>query len=115
MRVVDMAMSTEVQEFLVRELLRHAKIHGFAFLMEEEALLETSRERFGLTRSEAIWEMTLFIQDNGGPEGDLAIIEKDGKRFFQWRFVEWPSWLPGYVKKPKWHRKPKFEDMSAFV
>ena len=100
-------MTDEVQEFLGKELLSHAKIHGFAFLLEERGLLDECCERFGLTRSQALWEMTLFIQENGGPEGDLAIIEKDGGRFFQWRFVEWPTWLPRYIRKPKWHRVEK--------
>ena len=100
-------MSEEVQEYIGKELLRHAETHGFAFLLEEQILLTSLKERFGLTRSQAIWEITLFIQQNGGPEGDLALIEKDGNRFFQWRFVEWPSWLPRYVKKPRWHRDQK--------
>jgi hypothetical protein len=100
-------MTEEVQEFLGVELLRHAKIHGFAFLLEERSLMEECCDRFGLTRSQALWEMTLFIQDNGGPEGDLAIIEKEEGRFFQWRYVEWPTWLPRYVRKPRWHRKDK--------
>ncbi len=105
-------MTEEVQEYLGAELIRHARTHGFAFLLEERGLLNECRERFGLTRSQALWEMTLFIQDNGGPEGDLAIIEKDGGRFFQWRFVKWPSWLPRYVRKPRWHREDKREFMD---
>ena len=98
-------MTEEIQEFLGMELIRHARTHGFAFLLEERGLLDECRERFGLTRSQALWEMTLFIQENGGPEGDLAIIEKEEGRFFQWRYVEWPTWLPRYIRKPKWHRK----------
>ncbi|MCW3979237.1 MAG: hypothetical protein NWF12_05765, partial [Candidatus Bathyarchaeota archaeon] len=66
-------MEDEVQKVLVEELLRHAETHGFAFLLEEEALLRRVRERFDLSRSEALWEMTVFIQENGGPEGDLAV------------------------------------------
>lgn len=102
-------MSEEVQKFLGEELYRHAKNQGFAFLLDEQTLLQRSQERFGLSRSEAIWEMTLFIQHNAGPEGDLAVIEKDDGRYFHFRYVEWPSWLPKYVKKPKWHKKPKVE------
>ncbi|MGD2142254.1 MAG: hypothetical protein PVH79_02090 [Candidatus Bathyarchaeota archaeon] len=107
-------MTEEVQVFLGERLLHHAETHGFAFLMEEDNLLEEARDMFGLTRSEAIWEMTLFIQENGGPEGDLAVIERGGKRFFQWRYVEWPTWLPRYVKRPRWHKKPKMEQGSPF-
>ena len=98
-------MTEEIQEFISGELLNHAKTHGFAFLLNERALIERTQNRFGITRSKAIWEITLFIQENGGPEGDLVVIVKEGERFFQWRFVEWPSWLPYYVKKPKWHKK----------
>lgn len=110
---VDQAMNKEVQEFIGEELLRHAKTHGFAFLLDEQILLEKSQERFGLSRSEALWQMTVFIQENAGPEGDLAIIEKEDGRYFQWRFVEWPSWLPKYVKKPKWHKEQTIERFSA--
>ena len=106
-------MENEVQKFLVEELLRHAETHGFAFLLEEGALLRRVRERFDLSRSEALWEMTVFIQENGGPQGDLAVVERDGKRHFQWRFVEWPSWLPKYIRKPKWHRPPLKEGYSV--
>lgn len=109
----DQVRNKEAQEFIGEELLRHAKIHGFAFLLDEQILLEKFRERFGLSRSEALWQMTIFIQENAGPEGDLAIIEKEDGRYFQWRFVEWPSWLPKYVKKPKWHKEPKVERFSA--
>ena len=70
-------------------------------------------ERFDMSRSEALWELTLFIQENAGPQGDLAIIDRDGGRFFQWRFVEWPSWLPEYVRKPKWHRRPPKEGYTV--
>lgn len=107
-------MESEIQEFLSGEILRHAKVRGFAFLLEEDDLLLSVMERFNLTRSEAVWEMTVFIQDNGGPEGDLAVIDRDGKRFFQWRFVEWPSWMPQYVKKPRWHKPPLEERHSAY-
>lgn len=106
-------MTDEVQGFLGGELRRHAENRGFAFLLDQESLLERVKDRFYLSRSEALWQMTRFIQDNAGPEGDLVIIEKDGGRFFQWRFVEWPSWLPSYVKKPKWHRPPLSEGYSA--
>lgn len=104
---------SEVQEFLSKEILRHARLRGFAFLLEEDDLLHRVMEGFNLTRSEAVWEITVFIQDNGGPEGDLAVIEREGKRFFQWRFVEWPSWVPRYVKKPRWHKPPLGERHSA--
>jgi hypothetical protein len=100
-------MTEEIQEFLGEALLRHAKIHGFAFLLKEKNLLDECCQQFGLTRSQALWEMTLFIQDNSGPEGDLAVIEKEDGRYFQWRFVEWPSWIPDYVKKPRWHKEDK--------
>lgn len=99
-------INSEVQDFLEEELFRHAKTFGFAFLLEEEELTRKIRERFELSHSEAVWQMTRFIQDNAGPEGDLAVVEKEGRRFFHWRFVEWPSWLPSFVKKPRWHRKP---------
>lgn len=110
---VDQAMNEEVQKFLGEELFKHAKTHGFAFLLDEQTLRERSRERFGLSRSEALWQMTVFIQENAGPEGDLAVIEKEDGRYFQFRFVEWPSWLPKFVKKPKWHKEPKVERFSA--
>lgn len=106
-------MESEIQKFLSEEILRHARVRGFAFLLEEDNLLLSVMERFNMTRSEAVWEMTVFIQDNGGPEGDLAVIDGDGKRFFQWRFVEWPSWMPRYVKKPRWHKPPLEERHSA--
>jgi len=99
-------INSEVQDFLEEELFRHAKTFGFAFLLEEEELNRKIRERFELSHSEAVWQMTRFIQDNAGPEGDLAVVEKEGRRFFHWRFVEWPSWLPSFVKKPRWHKKP---------
>ncbi len=102
-----MIMNPEVQEFLEAELFRHAKTYGFAFLLEEEELTRKIRERFELSHSEAVWQMATFIQENAGPEGDLAVVEKEGKRFFHWRFVEWPSWLPSFVRKPKWHKKPR--------
>ena len=98
-------MKEEVQKFLEEEILHHAITHGFAFYLEERELLKKSQERFGLSHSEALWQMTLFIQDNAGPEGDLAVVDINGTRYFQWRFVEWPSWLPDYVKKPKWLKK----------
>jgi len=98
-------MSDQVQEFLDEEIIKHAEKMGFAFLLQQEVLLEKIIERFSLSRSEAVWEMTVFIQNNAGPTGDLAVIEKEGAKYFQWRYVEWPSWLPRYVKKPKWHRK----------
>ncbi len=110
---VDQAMKEEIQEFIGKELLRHAETHGFAFLLDERVLLEKAMERFSLSRSEALWQMTLFIQENAGPEGDLAIIEKEDGRYFQWRFVEWPSWLPKFVKKPRWHKEPKADRFSA--
>jgi len=100
-------MSDKVQEFLDGEILQHAQKMGFAFLLKQEELLIKIIEHFSLSRSEAIWEMTVFIQNNAGPTGDLAVIEKDGTKYFQWRYVEWPSWLPKYVKKPKWHRKQR--------
>jgi hypothetical protein len=106
-------MEKEVQEFIGKEILRHSEVKGFAFLLDQEELLEKAMDKFSLNRSEALWQMTQFIQDNAGPEGDLVIIERDGKRLFQWRFVEWPSWLPSWVKKPKWHREPHREGMSA--
>lgn len=86
---------------------------GFAFLLDQETLLNRLMDRFDLSRSQALWELTLFIQENAGPEGDLAVIHRDGERFFQWRFVEWPTWLPEYVKKPKWHRRPLKEGYSV--
>ncbi len=86
---------------------------GFAFLLDQETLLNRLMERFDLSRSEALWEMTVFIQENGGPQGDLAVVDRDGGRFFQWRFVEWPSWLPEYVRKPKWHRRPPKEGYTV--
>ncbi len=86
---------------------------GFAFLLDQETLLNRLMDRFDLSRSQALWELTFFIQENAGPEGDLAIIDRDGGRFFQWRFVEWPTWLPEYVKKPKWHRRPPKEGYSV--
>ncbi|MFB0558153.1 MAG: hypothetical protein ACETVY_03440 [Candidatus Bathyarchaeia archaeon] len=86
---------------------------GFAFLLDQETLLNRLMDRFDLSRSQALWELTLFIQENAGPEGDLAIIDRDGGRFFQWRFVDWPTWLPEYVKKPKWHRRPPKEGYSV--
>jgi len=98
-------MSDQVQKFLDEEIIKHAEKMGFAFLLQQEVLLEKIIERFSLSRSEAVWEMTVFIQNNAGPTGDLAVIEKEGAKYFQWRYVEWPSWLPRYVKKPKWHRK----------
>lgn len=101
-----MMINSEVQDFLEEELFRHAKTFGFAFLLEEEELTRKIRERFELSHSEAVWQMTRFIQDNAGPEGDLAVVEKEGRRFFHWRYVEWPSWLPSFVKKPRWHKKP---------
>jgi len=104
--VIETVMNSEVQEFLSAELLRHAKSKGFAFLLDQMELVDGIMERFNLSRSNALWEMTVFIQDNAGPEGDLAVIEKEGKKYFQWRYVEWPSWLPNFVNKPKWHRKP---------
>ncbi|MGD2200732.1 MAG: hypothetical protein PVJ38_03740 [Candidatus Bathyarchaeota archaeon] len=107
-------MTEEVQEFLGKELLHHAETHGFAFLIEERSLLNKSMERFDLTRSQALWEITLFIQENGGPRGDLAIIERDGERYFQWRYVKWPSWLPRFVKRPRWHRKPERDRAPPF-
>ena len=97
-------MSDKVQEFLDEEIIKHAEKMGFAFLLKQEELLDKIIERFSLSRSKAVWEMTVFIQNNAGPTGDLAVIEKDGEKYFQWRYVEWPSWLPRYVKKPKWHR-----------
>ena len=112
MRAVNGAEVREVQEFLGEEIQRHAETHGFAFLLDQETLLGKTMERFGLSRSEALWQLTLFIQRNGGPEGDLAVIDKDGRRFFQWRFVEWPSWLPAYVKKPKWYKPNKGETFT---
>jgi hypothetical protein len=106
MRAFDGAENREIQEFIGRAILHHAETRGFAFLLDQEELLARIVEGFDLSRSEALWQLTVFIQENGGPEGDLAVVERDGRRFFQWRFVEWPSWLPGYVKKPKWHRPP---------
>ena len=97
-------MSDKVQEFLDEEIIKHAEKMGFAFLLKQEILLNKIIERFSLSRSKAVWEMTVFIQNNAGPTGDLAVIEKNGEKYFQWRYVEWPSWLPRYVKKPKWHR-----------
>ena len=82
-------------------------------LLDEQTLIERSQERFGLSRSEALWQVILFIQENAGPEGDLAVIEREDGRYFQFRFVEWPSWLPKFVKKPKWHKEPKVERFSA--
>ncbi|HUS78591.1 MAG TPA: hypothetical protein VM050_08015 [Patescibacteria group bacterium] len=104
--MVDLAMKGEVQQFLSDELLSHAETLGFAFLLDQETLLTKIIDQFSLSRSDALWHITLFIQENAGPEGDLAIIEKPEGRFFQWRYVKWPSWLPKYVKKPRWHRKP---------
>ena len=112
MRAVNGAEVREAQEFLGEEIQRHAETHGFAFLLDQETLLGRVMERFGLSRSGALWQVTLFIQRNGGPEGDLAVIDRDGRRFFQWRFVEWPSWLPGYVKKPKWYKPNKGETFT---
>ena len=100
-------LSGKVQEFLDGEIYQHAQKMGFAFLLKQEELLKKIIEQFSLSRSEAIWEMTVFIQNNAGPTGDLAVIEKDGTKYFQWRYVEWPSWLPKYVKRPKWHRKQR--------
>lgn len=110
---VNLTTIEEVQKFLGEELFKHAKTHGFAFLLDEQNLLEKIQEIFGLSRSEALWQMTLFIHENAGPEGDLAIIEKEDGRYFQFRYVEWPSWLPKYVKKPKWHKEQKVERFSA--
>lgn len=103
-------MNSEVQEYLSEEILRHAKDKGFAFLLDREQVLVELMGRFDLNRSDALWEMTMFIQENSGPEGDLAVIEKGGMKYFQWRYVEWPSWLPRYVRKPKWHKRPLKED-----
>ena len=97
-------MSNPIQDYLVEELIDHAKKKGFAFLLEQKELQAKVMDHFNLSRSKAIWEITVFIQNNGGPNGDLAVIEKNGKRFFQWRYVNWPTWLPRYVKKPRWHR-----------
>ena len=96
--------SNPVQDFLVEELIQHAQTKGFAFLLDQNELLAKLVDRFNLTKSKAVWEMNVFIQNNAGPNGDLAVIEKDGHRFFQWRYVNWPSWLPRFVKKPRWHR-----------
>lgn len=104
MGVADKAVNKEAQEFLGEEIVRHADTHGFAFLLDQETLLEKVMEAFGLSRSEALWQVTVFIQGNSGPEGDLVVIDRDGHRFLQWRSVEWPTWLPLYVKKPKWHK-----------
>ena len=112
MRAVNGAEIREVQGFLGEEIQRHAETHGFAFLLDQETLLGRAMERFSLSRSGALWQVTLFIQRNGGPEGDLAVVDRDGRRFFQWRFVEWPSWLPGYVKKPKWYKPNKGETFT---
>ena len=106
-------MINEIQEFIGKEIQRHAEDFGFAFPLEQETIINKIMERFNMNRSEALWQITLFIQENAGPEGDLAVIEKDGQRFFHWRFVEWPSWLPSYVKKPKWHRLPPKEKYTA--
>jgi hypothetical protein len=104
--VIETVMNSEVQEFLSAELVRHAMSKGFAFLLDQMELVNGVMDRFDLNRSDTLWEMTMFIQENAGPEGDLAIIEKEGRKYFQWRYVEWPSWLPDFVNKPKWHRKP---------
>jgi len=100
-------MNSEVQAFLNEEILRHAETYGFAFLLDEEELVSKIRDRFDLNHSEAVWQMTVFIQDNAGPEGDLAVVEKEGRRFYHWRYVKWPNWLPSFVKKPRWHRRPR--------
>jgi hypothetical protein len=113
MRAIDKAVNKQAQEFLGEEIVRHADTHGFAFLLDQETLLEKVMDIFGLSRSEALWQMTIFIQDNSGPEGDLVVIDRDGHRFFQWRCVEWPSWLPWYVKKPKWHKPNREESFSV--
>jgi hypothetical protein len=102
-------MEREIQDFLGEQILRHAETHGFAFLLDQDTLIERIQESFEVSRSDALWNLTVFIQENAGPEGDLAVVDRDGRRFFQWRFVEWPSWLPGYVKKPKWYKPNKGE------
>ncbi len=35
---VGLTMNEEVQEFLGEELFKHAKTHGFAFLLDEQTL-----------------------------------------------------------------------------
>ena len=75
-------MNSEVQEFLSSELLRHAKNKGFAFLLDQIEIVDTVMERFDLSRSDTLWEMTVFIQENAGPEGDLAVIEREGRKYF---------------------------------
>ena len=74
MGVADKAVNKEAQEFLGEEIVRHADTHGFAFLLDQETLLEKVMEAFGLSRSEALWQVTVFIQGNSGPEGDLVVI-----------------------------------------
>jgi hypothetical protein len=107
-------MEREIQDFLGEQILRHAETHGFAFLLDQETLIERVQESFEVSRSDALWNLTVFIQENAGPEGDLAVVDREGRRFFQWRFVEWPSWLPTWVNKPRWHKRQRRENITAF-
>ena len=81
-------MSDKVQEFLDEEIIKHAEKMGFAFLLKQEELLDKIIERFSLSRSKAVWEMTVFIQNNAGPTGDLAVI---ASRRAVWPRLEPPS------------------------
>ena len=56
-------MKKEIQSFLGYELRYHAETKGFAFLLEQETLINKIKEKFGLSHSEALRQIIIFIQE----------------------------------------------------
>ena len=67
--------SNPIQDFLVEELISHAKSKGFAFLLKQDELLVKLMDHFNLSRSKAIWEMQSELKGKISDSNPLFNLE----------------------------------------